>query len=743
MFRKFAQNPMQRAGRWSLVAGGAALLGLLLAAAAACSNDPEPTPVPPTATPAATVEPVAQEPEPMTIVDIAVGAGRFETLVAALGAAGLVETLQGEGPFTVFAPTDDAFAKLPEGTVEALLGDIPALTEVLLYHVVSGDVRASDVVRLDSAMTVQGDAVSIEVDGDMVMVGGARVLVTDIEASNGTIHVIDAVLTPPQELGTIVDIAVGAGRFETLVAALGAAGLVETLQGEGPFTVFAPTDDAFAKLPEGTVEALLGDIPALTEVLLYHVVSGDVRASDVVRLDSAMTVQGDAVSIEVDGDMVMVGGARVLVTDIEASNGTIHVIDAVLTPPQELGTIVDIAVGAGRFETLVAALGAAGLVETLQGEGPFTVFAPTDDAFAKLPEGAVEALLGDIPALTEVLLYHVVSGDVRASDVVRLDSAMTVQGDAVSIEVDGDMVMVGGARVLVTDIEASNGTIHVIDAVLTPPQELGTIVDIAVGAGRFETLVAALGAAGLVETLQGEGPFTVFAPTDDAFAKLPEGTVEALLGDIPALTEVLLYHVVSGDVRASDVVRLDSAMTVQGDAVSIEVDGDMVMVGGARVLVTDIEASNGTIHVIDAVLTPPQELGTIVDIAVGAGRFETLVAALGAAGLVETLQGEGPFTVFAPTDDAFAKLPEGAVEALLGDIPALTEVLLYHVVSGDVRASDVVRLDSAMTVQGDAVSIEVDGDMVMVGGARVLVTDIEASNGTIHVIDAVLIPPRS
>ena len=173
-------------------------MGLLLAAAAACSNDPEPTPVPPTATPAATVEPVAQEPEPMTIVDIAVGDDRFETLVAALGAAGLVETLQGEGPFTVFAPTDDAFAKLPEGTVEALLGDIPALTEVLLYHVVSGDVRASDVVRLDSAMTVQGDAVSIEVDGDVVTVGGARVLVTDIEASNGTIHVIDAVLTPPR-----------------------------------------------------------------------------------------------------------------------------------------------------------------------------------------------------------------------------------------------------------------------------------------------------------------------------------------------------------------------------------------------------------------------------------------------------------------------------------------------------------------------------------------------------------------
>ena len=167
------------------------------------------------------------------------------------------------------------------------------------------------------------------------------------------------------------------------------------------------------------------------------------------------------------------------------------------------------------------------------------------------------------------------------------------------------------------------------------------------------------------------------------------------------------------------------------------------MVNEARVVITDIEASNGTIHVIDAVLIPPQELGTIVDIAAGDERFETLVSALQAAGLVETLQGEGPFTVFAPTDAAFGRLPSGTVEALLQDPAALTEVLLYHVVPGDVKASTVVTLDSAATVQGEKVTISVDGGTVMVNEARVVITDIEASNGTIHVIDAVLIPPAS
>ena len=326
-----------RVRRWLV---GLVAAGLIAIGVAACGSS-DPTPLPPTATPAPTATPVptaTPEPEPGTIVDIAVTDDRFETLVAALQAADLVETLQGEGPFTVFAPTDEAFAALSEGTVEALLGDIPALTDILLYHVVAGNAVAADVVTLDSVTTVQGDAVNITVDGDTVRLNEARVLITDIEAANGTIHVIDSVLIPPEpeaQLGTIVDIAVADGRFETLVAVLQAADLVETLQGEGPFTVFAPTDEAFAALPEGTVEALLGDIPALTDILLYHVVAGNAVAADVVTLDSVTTVQGDAVNITFDGDTVRLNEARVLITDIEAANGTIHVIDSVLIPPEE------------------------------------------------------------------------------------------------------------------------------------------------------------------------------------------------------------------------------------------------------------------------------------------------------------------------------------------------------------------------------------------------------------------------
>jgi uncharacterized surface protein with fasciclin (FAS1) repeats len=291
-----------------------------------------------------TTEGTPEEPaeQAKDIVDTAVEADGFKTLVAAVQAAGLVDTLKGEGPFTVFAPTDEAFAKLPAGTLEDLLKPESKgkLTAILRYHVVPGKVLAADVVELDSAKTVQGAEVAITVDGGNVKLNEANVTATDIECANGVIHVIDSVILPPgpeAEAKDIVDTAVAADGFKTLVAAVQAAGLVETLKGEGPFTVFAPTDAAFAKLPDGTLDELLKpeSKDKLTSILTYHVVPGKVMAADVVNVDSAKTVQGGEVAITVDGANVKVDGANVTATDIQCSNGVIHVIDAVILPKSE------------------------------------------------------------------------------------------------------------------------------------------------------------------------------------------------------------------------------------------------------------------------------------------------------------------------------------------------------------------------------------------------------------------------
>jgi uncharacterized surface protein with fasciclin (FAS1) repeats len=271
------------------------------------------------------------------IVQTAVKAGNFETLVTAVKAAGLADTLQGEGPFTVFAPTDEAFANLPEGTVESLVKpeNKDKLASILTYHVVAGKVPASKVVELSGAQTVNGQRVDISVNDGTVMVDGAKVVKTDIECSNGIIHVIDTVLMPADK--TIPEVAKAAGQFSTLLAAVKAAELVEVLSGEGPFTVFAPTDEAFGQLPEETLNSLLKpeNKGKLTAILKYHVAAGRLYSEKVVAADAVKTLEGSLVDIQAGSDGVKLNDANVAKTDIDASNGVIHVIDAVLLPPEK------------------------------------------------------------------------------------------------------------------------------------------------------------------------------------------------------------------------------------------------------------------------------------------------------------------------------------------------------------------------------------------------------------------------
>lgn len=268
------------------------------------------------------------------IVDTAVSAGEFNTLAAALKAAGLVEVLKGDGPFTVFAPTDKAFEALPKGTVETLLKpeNKKQLAGILTYHVVKGEQKAADVVKLNGAKTVNGQQVDISQQDNKVMVDNAEVVKTDIVCSNGVIHVIDRVILPARD--DIPTTAAKAESFSTLLAAVQAAGLKDVLAGDKPLTVFAPTDQAFAKLPAGTLDSLLKpeNRDKLTNILKLHVVSGRVYSSDAVEAGEAETLAGKTLPISTDGGEARVGEAKLLSTDIDASNGVIHVIDSVLLP---------------------------------------------------------------------------------------------------------------------------------------------------------------------------------------------------------------------------------------------------------------------------------------------------------------------------------------------------------------------------------------------------------------------------
>jgi uncharacterized surface protein with fasciclin (FAS1) repeats len=675
-----------------------------------------------------------------TIVDVAANAEDdvFSTLTGALTAASLASTLAGEGPFTVFAPTNSAFEALPEGALDALVADLDQLATVLLYHVIpDANIASADIAEGETTLTTAAgiDVTIVNAEGT-ITVGGSAVVTPDIAASNGVIHVVENVILPPAAgTNTIVDVIAGDDRFSTLVSLAGSVdGLVDLLGTDGPFTLFAPTNAAFELVPQETLDALAADTELLGNLLRYHAVAGSALDAGAVTTSTIIEMANGVYAAVADNDGTFsIAGAVISETDLAADNGVVHVLDNVMTIP---GNIAELASGNADLSTLVTVLGDAGLVDTVANGGPFTVFAPTNDAFGDIA-GIVELL--DVGVVTNVVLSHVASGQFTAADVLGLTELTMVSGATLDIAIVEGVPTIGGVAIAATDIPASNGIVHVLSDVIVPAD----IAGVATNAGVFSTLLAALGAADLAAAVSlPNGPLTVFAPTDAAFDELPAGTVDALLADIPALTAILTYHVVPGQFDSAAVLEASLLPTLNGTL--LKVDADALTVGGAPLNTErlDVFAANGLVHVIDRVILPPGDIPTV---ATDAGVFSTLLTALTAADLAAALAGEGPFTVFAPTDTAFQPLvDDGTVDALLGDIPALTNILLYHVYdAGAVDAATAISLagTSITMMNGAEAALALDGENLTIAGAVISATDIPASNGIIHIIDSVILPP--
>lgn len=277
-----------------------------------------------------------EEEKQKNIVELASSNPDFSILVSALQKAELVSALQGSGPFTVFAPTNAAFNQLFStlGITDVNALTKEELTPILLYHVLGAKVKSMDLVSgYVSTLSpgVENTKVSLRIDAEKVKLNGnVSVTSADLEATNGVIHVIDKVLLPP----TVVDIALANENFSILVSALVKAELVETLQGTGPFTVFAPTNDAFnalfTDLGVTGIEQLSKD--DLTGILLYHVVSGNVRSNQ-LSTGNVATLNRNSISVSVGTTVTINQNTSVVLADVQGKNGVIHVIDKVLLPP--------------------------------------------------------------------------------------------------------------------------------------------------------------------------------------------------------------------------------------------------------------------------------------------------------------------------------------------------------------------------------------------------------------------------
>jgi uncharacterized surface protein with fasciclin (FAS1) repeats len=733
----------------------------------------------------------------------AAATGVHDSLVAALTHANLVTTLQGDGPFTVFAPTDAAFADAGINLADFDSDEENAtLVDILTYHVFSGQVASADVTDGMEATMLNGDKAVFTVGTDeSVMIEGANVTTADVLTSNGIIHIIDSVMMPP--LDSSNDIYVDGGSMSSPYYTFYTDSAGTTVLTDNVLDIMQTY--TFHRLNSATSHPFfLSDAGYEQTATTALMLSGDGSATSGITGSESFTLSFDP---SIPADATLSYFCTVHSSMISQFN--------LVGFPVTIDDIPTVAQSTGVHASLVSALSKANLVATLQGPGPFTVFAPTDTAFS---DAGIDLTLfetdEEIAVLADILLYHVFSGAVASTDVTDGLTVTMENGDDATFSVAaGGAVMVGDANVIQADVQASNGIIHVIDTVLMPPTPLEDIPTVATNTGIHTALVAALAQADLVTALQAEGPFTVFAPTDAAFQAAGINLSEYDTPDeISVLTTILTYHVFAGAVASSEVTDGLTVTMLNGENATFSVTNGAVMVGGATVTLADVQASNGVIHVIDAVLMPPSLTTTpgpageicynvmthmivagadqatcgafmylenysmngqevtgcynsithavsnvsqavcesytwtpSVDIAMTAGAtgiHTSLVAALAQANLVATLQGDGPFTVFAPTDAAFTaagiNLDDFTTDA---QIAALADILLFHVVSGQVNAADVTDGLVAAAVNGDNLSFTVLDGAVTVNGATVILADVPASNGVIHVIDAVLMPP--
>ena len=692
---------------------------------------------------------------PTDIIQTAIDNTNFQTLVASLNETGLITMLQGPGPFTVFAPNDTAFDRLPEGVLDELRRPEgrDTLSKILRYHVAAKIYTTAFInhqpLPINITMLPGSTATLNKVDDD-ITINDVIISEADLFSSNGIIHSLDQLILPPLD---IVEVALIDGSFKNLTALLRAANLTFTLEGDGPFTVFAPTDTAFSRLPAGTVDDLLKpeNKEKLTNILIYHVLNGKTTSADIKAM--TLPVQIDTLSglksiVDVDGNSVKVNAGTVTKADVSATNGIIHVIDTVLLPPTD---IVETAVNDGQFKTLVDGIVASGLNKTLQGPGPYTMVGPTEDAFNKLPVGVWNELLKpeNQDSLSKILSHHVTNGLYTDASLNRMSVPVNItmlDGNTVKVNRNGATVKIDDASISTPDIFNTNGMIHGIDSVVLPPLN---VIETVITRGNFQIFIRALKAANLFDTFKGPGPYTIFAPTDDAFNQLPPGELDDLLKpeNINRLIKTLQYHVLNGRTTAADIKAIKTLpaqlTTVSGVKFIADTNGNSVEINTATITQADLDSTNGLVHVIDTVLLLPTD---IVETTIDNGNFKKLVNLLIAADLAGTLKGDGPYTVFAPTDAAFDKLPPGFVYELSksDNIKVLAKILQYHVTNQLITNPSINRLPlpySLDMLAGGTAQLNKDGTTIKINDASVDSSDIFNTNGMIHIIDTVLLPP--
>ncbi|OWK12155.1 hypothetical protein Celaphus_00003615 [Cervus elaphus hippelaphus] len=503
--------------------------------------------------------------------------------------------MEGPGSFTIFAPSNEAWSSLPAEVLDSLVSNVNIeLLNALRYHMVDRRVL-TDELKHGMALTSMYQNSNIQIHhypNGIVTVNCARLLKADHHATNGVVHLIDKVIsTVTNNIQQIIEIE---DTFETLRSQF--LGLTTPSLAEGTPPINARTKN----------------------LLLNHMIKDQLASKYLYHGQTLDTLGGKKLRVFVYRNSLCIENSCIAAHDKRGRYGTLFTMDRVLTPP--MGTVMDVLKGDNRFSMLVAAIQSAGLTETLNREGVYTVFAPTNEAFQALPRNAKE--------LANILKYHVgdeilVSGGIGA--LVRLKS---LQGDKLEVSSKNNVVTVNKEPVAEVDIMATNGVVHAISSVLQPPanrpQERGdeladSALEIFKQASAFSR--AAVAASGLNTLLEGDGQYTLLAPTNEAFEKIPAETLNRILGDPEALRgllrrclrvpefptkgNLLNNHILKSAMCAEAIVAGLSLETLEGTTLEVGCSGDMLTINGKPIISNkDVLATNGVIHFIDELLIP-------------------------------------------------------------------------------------------------------------------------------------------
>uniref|UniRef100_A0A671Q3E0 Transforming growth factor-beta-induced protein ig-h3-like n=1 Tax=Sinocyclocheilus anshuiensis TaxID=1608454 RepID=A0A671Q3E0_9TELE len=508
--------------------------------------------------------------------------------------ANLQEEIEGPGSFTFFAPSNEAWAALPTEILDALVSNVNIeLLNALHYHMINKRLTSDDLKHGTSfsSMYQDFDVHIHHYSNGIVTVNCARLVKTDQHATNGIVHVVDRVITAiTNNVNSLIDTD---DDLDTLRTAVAAAGLTSLLENEGSYTIFAPTNEAFEKIPPETLTRILGDPVSLKDLLNYHILKNLHCSESIVAGTPLETLQGTVLEVGCNGEEMTINGKAIVTQrDKLGTNGVIHYVNELLIP-DSAKTLLELA--EGSVVTASKLFKDAGLTDHLIGSEAVTLLAPLNDAFK-------DKSLAMTPDMKKLLRNHILKEKFSSKSLYHGQELETLGGLKLRVFVFRNRLCIENACIAAHDKNGRFANMFIVDKLLTPP--MGTVMDVLKADDRFSTLVGAIQRAGLTELLNEKGAYTFFAPTNAAFSAMPPADLNKLMRDPKELANLLRYHIGEEFLVSSAVTSHTRMKPLTGDKLELGALNSTLYVNRVPVVEADLMATNGVVHAVDVIVKP-------------------------------------------------------------------------------------------------------------------------------------------